>query len=64
MKCNVGPVDRILRIVIGLIVAIVGVIFSSYWGIAGIVLLATGLFGYCLPYSFLNINTAKKAPKE
>lgn len=60
MKCNVGPIDRIIRIVIGLVVAIVGVIFSSYWGIVGIVILATGLFGYCLPYNLLNINTNKK----
>lgn len=60
MKCNVGSTDRIIRIVIGLIVAIAGVVFSSYWGLIGIVVLATGVFGYCLPYKLLNINTNKK----
>ncbi len=60
MKCNVGSVDRILRIVIGLAVAIAGVVFSSYWGVVGIVILATRVFGYCIPYHLLGINTNKK----
>lgn len=60
MKSNVGSVDRIIRIVIGLIVAVTGVIFESYWGLAGIVIMATGVFGYCALYPLLNINTNKK----
>lgn len=60
MKYNVGRTDRIIRIVIGLGIAIAGVIFESYWGLVGIVFLATGIFGYCPPYSLLNINTNKK----
>lgn len=63
MKCNVGPIDRIIRIVIGLIVAILGVVFSSYWGVAGIVIMATGVFGYCLLYSLLGISTSKNLNK-
>jgi len=61
MKCNVGKTERIIRIVIGLGIAIAGVIFESYWGLIGIVALATGIFGYCPPYALLNINTNKKA---
>lgn len=60
MKCNVGPIDRLLRIIIGLVIAVVGVIYESYWGVAGIVILATGLFGYCLLYSVFKISTEKK----
>ncbi|HZL11512.1 MAG TPA: DUF2892 domain-containing protein [Prolixibacteraceae bacterium] len=60
MKCNVGSIDRVIRIVIGLIIAIAGIIFKSYWGIVGIVIMATGVFGYCALYSLLNINTKKK----
>ena len=59
MKCNVGSIDRIIRIVIGLGLAIGGVIFESYWGLIGIPILATGVFRYCLVYSLLNINTSK-----
>jgi len=60
MKCNVGKIDRIIRIVIGLGIAIAGVIFESYWGLVGIALMATGVFGYCLLYMPFKINTNKK----
>lgn len=60
MKLNVGPVDRLLRIVIGLVVAILGIIFQNYWGVLGIIILGTGIFGYCLIYSLLGISTVPK----
>jgi hypothetical protein len=60
MKCNLGKIDRIIRIVIGLGIAIAGVIFKSYWGLVGIALMATGIFGYCLLYMPFKINTNKK----
>ncbi len=60
MKCNVGSIDRVFRIVIGLGIAIGGVIFESYWGLIGIVILATGIFRYCLLYPLLKINTNKE----
>jgi hypothetical protein len=60
MKCNVGPIDRIIRIVVGLGIAIGGIIFESYWGLIGIPILATGVFSYCLLYPLLGINTLKK----
>lgn len=60
MKCNVGPIDRLIRIIIGLIVAIIGVVFESWWGLIGIVFLATGLFKFCLLYIPFKISTAEK----
>ena len=60
MKSNVGSLDRIIRIVLGLGIAIVGIIFESYWGLLGIPILATGVFRYCLLYPLLGINTIGK----
>jgi len=60
MKRNVGPIDRLLRILIGLVIAIFGVIYESYWGIVGILILATGVFGYCLIYGMFKISTNRK----
>lgn len=60
MKCNAGPIDRLIRIIIGMIIAGAGLYFESYWGILGIVVMATGIFGFCAFYTFLNINTCKK----
>jgi hypothetical protein len=61
LKTNVGSIDRIVRIVVGLAL-ILGFFLnpdSSYrWlYLIGIVPLATGLMGSCLLYSVLGINT-------
>lgn len=60
MKCNVGSVDRLLRIIVGLAVAIIGVLFDSWWGLVGLIPLATGLFKFCPFYIPFKISTAGK----
>lgn len=58
MKINVGGIDRILRIVVGIVLialALMGTIGA--WGWIGIVPLATGLLKTCPLYSILGINT-------
>lgn len=58
MKVNVGGLDRILRIVLGLaliVMAITGTIGA--WGWIGVVPLATGLLKTCPVYSLLGMNT-------
>ena len=62
MKRNVGNVERVIRIIVGLIViSLVFVGPQSAWGWLGLIPLATGLTGWCPPYSLLGINTCKKA---
>jgi hypothetical protein len=46
MKCNVGPIDSLLRIIVGLAVAIIGVVFDSWWGLVGLIPLATGYLNF------------------
>ena len=61
MKQNVHNVERIVRVVVGLV--IVSLVFigpQSAWGWLGLVPLATGLTGWCPPYAILGINTCKK----
>lgn len=60
MKWNIGSIDRILRLVAGIGIAIGGVIFESYWGLIGVVLIATAVFRFCPLYVLLGINTNKK----
>jgi O-antigen ligase len=58
MKSNVGGIDRILRIVAGLVLialALTGTI--GVWGWIGVVPLATGLFRFCPAYPLLGMNT-------
>lgn len=57
MKCNVGKADRAVRLVVGSIILIIGIVFHSWWSAMGVVLLLTGLFKWCPLYSPLSINT-------
>lgn len=58
MKSNVGGIDRILRIVIGAVLVILAATGQvGAWGWIGLLPLATGLMGWCPPYSLLGINT-------
>ena len=58
MKCNVGGVDRVLRIAVGMV--LIGLAASGavgVWGWIGVVPLATGLFKFCPAYTLLGVNT-------
>ena len=60
MTSNVGGIDRILRIVLGVVlVALAATGTVGAWGWVGLVALATGLIGWCPPYALLGINTCK-----
>jgi len=59
---NVGGIDRILRIIVGLIlIALVFVGPQTVWGWLGLVPLITGLVNFCPLYPLLGINTCKKS---
>ncbi|MBF0190706.1 MAG: DUF2892 domain-containing protein [Magnetococcales bacterium] len=58
MKANVGGIDRILRIVVGLLLlSQVFLGLHTPLGLIGIVPLLTGLFKFCPFYPLLGINT-------
>lgn len=60
MTKNIGNIERIVRIVAGLVlIALAATNTVSVWGWLGVVPLATGLIGWCPPYSLLGINTCK-----
>ena len=50
MKFNVGKTDRLLRILVGLVILVLGYIYSSWWGLIGFIPLLTGLFKWCPAY--------------
>lgn len=59
-KVNVGGIDRLLRIVVGIVLlALAFVGPRTPWGLIGIVPLVTGLFSTCPLYSLLGIRTCK-----
>ncbi|MEI7749014.1 MAG: DUF2892 domain-containing protein [Chlorobiaceae bacterium] len=57
MQKNVGQIDKIIRIVIGVAVIVAGIINHSWWGAIGVVPLLTSFIGFCPLYTILNIST-------
>ncbi len=58
MKANVGGIDRVLRVVVGL--ALIGMTLAGMigvWGWIGVVPLLTGIFGFCPAYMPFGIST-------
>ncbi len=60
MKANVGGADRVIRIVVGVAILVLGVILKSWWGLIGLLPLATGLVRFCALYVPLGISTCKR----
>jgi hypothetical protein len=58
MKTNVGGIDRILRIVLGLaLIALTLTGTIGVWGWIGLVPLATAAMGFCPLYTVLGFST-------
>ena len=58
MKTNVGGIDRVLRIIVGLaLIALAATGTVGVWGWIGVVPLLTGLIRWCPLYPLLGINS-------
>jgi hypothetical protein len=58
MNKNMGSVDRIVRIIVGLgLISLVFVGPQTPWGWIGVILVATALIGWCPMYLPFGINT-------
>ncbi|HZR46984.1 MAG TPA: DUF2892 domain-containing protein [Candidatus Manganitrophaceae bacterium] len=70
MKCNVGGVERGVRIAVGVILFSIGYFgMLPTWGavttyLVGVIILMTGIFGYCPVYQFFELNTCEPPMKQ
>jgi Inner membrane protein YgaP-like, transmembrane domain len=67
MKANVGGVDKILRIVVGLgLLSLILILQGDvrWWGLIGLVPLLTGLVNFCPLYALLGLNTCPMKDKS
>ena len=63
-KKNIGKIDRIIRVVVGII--LVGNVFYALHhpiGWLGVILIVTGIVGICPLYSIIGINTRPLSEK-
>ncbi len=68
MNVNIGTLDRILRLVAGLLLAGIGAAMASGgWAIAalavGAVMILTAVVGFCPAYTLLGIDTRSRRPR-
>jgi len=59
MKKNMGITDKWIRVVLGLTIGILGIYFKSWWGLLGVVFLATALINWCPLYLPFGISTRR-----
>ena len=61
MPRNVGDIDKWLRIIAGLLILGLGAFGPlGWWGVLGIVPLATGVMGSCPAYRLMGMNTCQR----
>lgn len=60
MKCNVGKTEGTVRIILGAIILLLGVLFKSWWGLIGLAPIITGSIGWCPLSVILGTNTCKE----
>ncbi len=57
MKKNVGKVDMIIRLIMGVVIASFGIAYQSWWGLLAVVPLMTAFINFCPLYSIIGVNT-------
>ncbi len=60
MKSNVGKTDRLVRLLVALAIAVMGVYFKSWWGLVALIPLITGAISFCPMYKFFGLNTGSR----
>lgn len=59
MKKNVGGIDKVVRLIVGLVIIALGILYQSWWGLVGIIPLITSTTGFCPAYLPFGISTCK-----
>jgi hypothetical protein len=47
MKHNVDETERMLRICVGFMIIVAGILLPTWWGLVGVALLITGVVRWC-----------------
>ena len=64
MKCNVGKTDKIIRIIVGLVIIVIGFYFKSWWEAVGLFPIFTAAVGWCPVYLPFGISSSKKKEEK
>lgn len=59
MEKNTGSIDRIIRVILGVLILGIGYYFNSWWGLVGLVPLGTAALGWCPLYLPFGLSTCR-----
>ena len=63
MKINMGSIDRVIRLLVGVALLALLLLTDSpvrWWGLLGIPFVLTALIGWCPAYSLFNLSTREQ----
>lgn len=64
MLCNMGKIDRVLRVIAGVALIVWAVMSGNIFGYVGIVLVLTAGIGLCPLYALFGIDTGCMSKHE
>ncbi len=64
MKTNVGGIDKILRIVVGIALVAWAILGGPVWAWIGVLPIITGVMGWCPAYTMIGLNTCPLKKKD
>lgn len=66
MKKNIGKLDKIIRIILGIIIALLIYTnnYNDFYYIVPIILIATAIFDFCPIYRLFGFRTCKISKKK
>ena len=59
MHRNIGTTDKIIRVLTGLAILVLGIALKSWWGVIGVMPVLTAFVGICPAYLPFRISTHK-----
>jgi len=63
MRRNIGTTDKIIRVLAGLAILVLGIALKSWWGVIGVLPVLTAFVGICPAYLPFGISTCKTRVK-
>ncbi|MCW5547752.1 MAG: DUF2892 domain-containing protein [Opitutaceae bacterium] len=64
MKLNVGKIDTIVRVLLGIGLLGAGYHYESAWGLVGLLPLLTAALGFCPAYTLFGFSTCARQPAD
>jgi hypothetical protein len=64
MKANIGTVDRVIRVIVGVVIIGLGIRSQSWWGLIGLLPLLTAAVRFCPAYVPFGCSTCPRETEK